>query len=95
VHYTRVLEKLLKKVAEKFDPNRVDLKKYFMQLLDFQGRQINYNKLYVLTASRKDKKNINALIEKLSRALTVGCKPTKPHKIHIHHYQKVIDVAAV
>ena len=33
---------IVKIVAEKFDPNRVDLiKKYFIQLLDFQGRQIN------------------------------------------------------
>jgi hypothetical protein len=54
---------IVKIVAEKFDLNRVDLiKKYFMQLLDFQGRQISYNKLYVLTASRKDKKNINDML---------------------------------
>jgi hypothetical protein len=33
-----------------------------MQPLDFQRRQISYNKLYLLIASRKDKKNINDML---------------------------------
>lgn len=54
---------IVKKVTQKFDSSRVDVvKNYFLQLLGFRGHQINYNKLYVLTYSRKDKKSINDML---------------------------------
>jgi hypothetical protein len=54
---------IVKIVAQKFDSSRVDVvKNYFLQLLGFKGHRIKYDKLYVLTASRKDKKNINDML---------------------------------
>ncbi|MEM3697680.1 MAG: hypothetical protein QXQ94_09315 [Candidatus Bathyarchaeia archaeon] len=58
--------KIVETVTEKFDLSRVDaIKKYFSQL-GLGGQYVEYNKIYVMSYARKDKKEINEMLSPFS-----------------------------